>query len=132
MKFDVTYYKIYEKYVNSVENIYIDEVGEFPAESDTGNSGYNVIHGEDIETDGDRITFTTVNGKILTRPIEEFIIAVTGSSDQEQRPVVKLNVTIRGQKINDTLFSVSNRKTNDKKILLSKDFLKKIADFVKI
>jgi len=132
MNFDLTYTKILENYVDSVERIFIDEVGEAVAESDTGNNGYNVLHGKILNTDNNQVTFTTLNNKTLTKPIVDYIIAVTGSSNEERRPVVNLSVQVDGNIINDVPFSISNRETNERKVLLSKDFLKQIVDFVKI
>lgn len=132
MNFDRTYLKIYEKYVNSIEHVYIDEIGEHPAESDTGNSGYNVIHGKNVKYNGNSVTFETINNKTITKPVIEYIVAVTGSSNQEKRPVVALNITLNGEKINNVPFSISNRETNDRKILLGKEYLRKIVDFVKV
>lgn len=132
MNFDLTYTKILENYVNSVERIYIDGIGDAVAESDTGNNGYNVIHGEIQNMDNNQVTFSTLNNKILTKPIIDYIIAVTGSSNEEKRPVIALNVQVDGKTINNVPFSISNRETNDRKVLLSKDFLKQIVDFVKI
>jgi hypothetical protein len=132
MNFDLTYTRILENYVDSVERIFIDEVGEAVAESDTGNNGYNVLHGKIINIDNNQVTFTTLNNKTLTKPIVDYIVAVTGSSNEEQRPVVNLSVQVDGNVINDVPFSISNRETNERKVLLSKDFLKQIVDFVKI
>jgi hypothetical protein len=132
MNFDQTYTKIIENYVNSIERIYIDGVGEAVAESDTGNNGYNVIHGKIISLDKNNVTFSTLNDKTLTLPVVDYMIAVTGSSNQEKRPVVNLTVLVDGKRLENVPFSISNREANDRKILLSKDFLKQIVDFVKI
>ena len=43
------------------EPILIKGVGELLAKIDSGNGGYNVIHGEDFVVQGDILNFKTVN-----------------------------------------------------------------------
>ena len=43
------------------EPILIKGVGELLAKIDSGNRGYNVIHGEDFVVQGDILNFKTVN-----------------------------------------------------------------------
>lgn len=121
-----------ENYIDNVVDINIDGAGSGIAEADTGNSGYNVIHGKIKSMKNGSVTFETINNRVLTKPVAEFITAVTGSSNEEQRPVVLLDVIINGLPHNRVPFSISDRTTNDRKILLGKPFLKEIAAFVKI
>ena len=51
-----------EKMVIGVEEpILIKGIGEIVAKVDSGNSGYNVIHGEDLIVQGNILTFKTEN-----------------------------------------------------------------------
>ena len=51
-----------EKMVIGLEEpILIKGVGEIIAKVDSGNGGYNVIHGEDLTVQGDILTFKTFN-----------------------------------------------------------------------
>lgn len=132
MKYDEFYEKILEKYIENLVDVYIDGVGRSIAEADTGNSGYNVLHGVVEKIEGERVFFKTINDKVIDKPIAEFITAVTGSSNEEQRPVVLLDIIVNGLPHNQVPFSISDRSTNDKKILLGKPFLKQITSFVKL
>lgn len=132
MKFDSIYCKIIENYIENVIEVYIDGVGSVIAEADTGNSGYNVLHGVVENVQGDMATIRTINNRMLERPIVEFITAVTGSSNEEKRPVVLLDIQVNGIPHSRIPFSISDRSSNTAKILLGKPFLKEITNFVKI
>jgi hypothetical protein len=121
-----------ENYIENMVEVNIDGIGSAVAEADTGNSGYNVLHGKIIKIGNGRVSFQTLNNKVVEKPIAEFITAVTGSSNEEQRPVVLLDLMVNGYPHNRVPFSISDRSTNDKKILLGKPFLKEITNFVKI
>jgi hypothetical protein len=132
MKFTRIYQKIIENYVDNIIEINIDGIGSGIAEADTGNSGYNVLHGIIKKVENNRVTFLTLNNSVVTKPIAEFITAVTGSSNEEQRPVVLLDLIVNGLPHQRVPFSISDRSANDQKILLGKPFLKEIASFVRI
>lgn len=121
-----------ENYIDNVIEINIDGVGNGVAEADTGNSGYNVLHGIIKGMQDGRVTFQTINDRVITKPIAEYITAVTGSSNEEKRPVILLDLIVNGLPHNRIPFSISDRTANDQKILLGKPFLKDIAAFVKI
>jgi len=132
MLFNSIYQKIAENYIENVVDVHIDGVGSEVAEADTGNSGYNVLHGVIKRMEKGSVTFETINGGLITKPVAEFITAVTGSSNEEQRPVVLLDLIVNGMPHNRVPFSISDRSSNDRKILLGKPFLKEITSFVKI
>ena len=50
-----------------IEFFDIDGVGKTPAKLDSGNGAYNVLHGEDIQEQGSKVFFRTVNGKTLLK-----------------------------------------------------------------
>jgi hypothetical protein len=132
MKFDRIYQKIVENYVDNIIEINIDGIGSGVAEADTGNSGYNVLHGIVKKMENNSVTFQTLNNSLVTKPIAEFITAVTGSSNEEKRPVVLLDLIVNGLPHQRVPFSISDRSANNQKILLGKPFLKEIASFVRI
>jgi hypothetical protein len=132
MLFNNTYSKLLEKYIDNVIGIYIEGVGSGIAQADTGNTGYNVIHGIIQNIENGRVTFKTINNQTIIRPIVEYITAVSGSSNEEQRPVVKLTIMVNGMTYPGVPFSISDRTENSYSILLGKPFLKDITSFVKL
>ena len=51
-----------------IEFFNFEGLGKIPAKLDSGNGAYNVLHGEDIQEQGDKVFFTTVNGRKLLLP----------------------------------------------------------------
>ena len=51
-----------------IEFFTFEGLGRIPAKLDSGNGAYNVLHGEDIQEQGDKVFFTTVNGRKLLLP----------------------------------------------------------------
>jgi hypothetical protein len=132
MKFTEIYRKIVENYVDNIIEVFINGIGSAIAEADTGNSGYNVLHGKVLDIENGRVSFYTLNNKLINKPVVEYITAVTGSSDKEKRPVVLFDITVNGMPHTSIPFSISDRSENEQKILLGKPFLKEITSFVRI
>lgn len=111
------------------EPILIKGIGEIVAKVDSGNSGYNVIHGEDLIIQGDIITFKTENKdgqeRRVSKKIKDTINVNIGGGHIQERPVIELNAQFGGQDYKKVLFSITNRKDNEHKVLLSKDFVGK-------
>lgn len=109
------------------EPVSIKNVGNFVAKIDSGNSGYNVIHGENIHRQGDVITFETVDSdgtkQFVSKKLKETVRINVGSGHVEKRPVVELDVQIADNEYQKIPFSVANRTYNKNKILLCKDFI---------
>jgi hypothetical protein len=105
------------------ETIYIDGVGQIRAKLDTGNGAFNVLHGQDIQQDGEVVRFTTENGVVLERPISDHITINLGAGNKEDRPVVLLNVKIGNKVFRDIPFSIGNRSENTHKVLIGKNFI---------
>ena len=105
------------------ETIYIDGVGQIRAKLDTGNGAFNVLHGQDIQQDGEVVRFTTENGVVLERPISDHITINLGAGNKEDRPVVLLNVKIGNKIFRDIPFSIGNRSENTHKVLIGKNFI---------
>lgn len=115
---------IFEKSIlGLIENIRIDGIGDISAKLDTGNGAYNVLHGEDIDMNGEDVTFTTVDGITLHKPIQDTITINVGAGNTEERPVVLFNVVIGGKQFPNVPFSIGNRADNDHKVLISKTFI---------
>lgn len=114
------------------EPILIKDLGEITAKIDSGNGGYNVIHGEDIIYQGDRITFKTFDGlnneRLITKKVKEELEIHIGGGITQKRPVIELDVKFANEEYKKIPFSVTDRTSNSHKILISKDFVEKTID----
>lgn len=111
-----------------IEFFDIEGIGKIPAKLDSGNGAYNVIHGENIQEQGDKVFFRTVNGKTLLLPKKGEITINVGAGNMEHRPVVELNFKIGENEFNNIPFSIGNRASNLYKILVGKDFIQQDLD----
>ena len=114
------------------EPILIKGIGEIIAKVDSGNAGYNVIHGEDLTVQGDILTFKTQNkdgkDRRVSKKIKEKLNVNIGGGHIQERPVIELDVQIGGQDYKKILFSVTDRSSNENKVLISADFVGKELD----
>lgn len=110
------------------EDIDLEGLGKIRAKLDTGNGAYNVLHGEDIETDGNIVRFTTMNNFRLEKPVEETITINVGAGNKEERPVCLFNCSIGGRIFPNVPFSIGNRADNMHKILIGKNFIQNELD----
>lgn len=109
--------------IGTIVPVEVENIGTLNAKADTGNDGLNVIHGINIQQDGENITFTTVDNKTITVPATKENIDINiGSGNIENRPVINLNISIGGRKTVAS-FSLADRSQNEEPILLSKGFL---------
>lgn len=109
------------------EPVLIKGLGELQAKIDSGNGGYNVIHGTDFHQQGEELMFTThdANGnekKIQAKVIDTIQINM-GGGNIEERPVIELDIKFAGEDYKKIPFSVSDRSTNTNPILISKGFV---------
>ncbi len=111
-----------------IEFFHLDGVGKIPAKLDSGNGAYNVIHGEDIQEQGSKVFFKTVNGKTLLKDKKGQITINVGAGNMEDRPVVEFDVTVGDKVFKNVPFSVGNRSSNIFKILVGKGFIQKELD----
>jgi hypothetical protein len=132
MKFNDLYNYIIENALGLVENIDIEGIGIVKAKTDTGNSAHNVLHGLVKERNEGRVIFETVDGRVVAFPYEDEIKIHIGSGNKENRPVVKFNVTINGQKYESVPFSIADRSENEYKALLGEEFIKSNGGIVDI
>lgn len=118
-----------EKMVIGLEEpILIKGAGKFIAKVDSGNGGYNVIHGEDFVKQGDILNFKTYdadgNERRISKKISDVININIGGGNIQERPVVELNIKFADEEYRKIPFSVTDRSSNSQKVLLSKDFVK--------
>ena len=106
-----------------IEFFDIQGIGKVPAKLDSGNGAYNVLHGEDIQEQGDKVFFRTINGKTLLLPKKGEITINVGAGNMEHRPVVELDFKIGEKEFTGRPFTLSDRATNLYKILVGKDFI---------
>ena len=111
-----------------IEFFDVDGVGKIPSKLDSGNGAYNVIHGEDIQVQGNKVHFKTVNNKRLMKDKIDDIVINVGAGNTEERPVVNFDLKIGDKQFTDIPFSIGNRTSNLFKILVSKDFIENELD----
>ena len=109
------------------EPVLVKGLGELSAKIDSGNGGYNVIHGTDFHQQGDELMFTTHDSfghdkKIQAKVIDTIEINM-GGGNIESRPVIELDIKFAGEDYKKIPFSVSDRSTNSNPILISKGFV---------
>jgi hypothetical protein len=124
MKFNDLYNYLLETALGLVEDITIEGIGTLKAKTDTGNSAHNVLHGLIKGKQEGSVTFETIDGKVVTFPYNEEIKIHIGSGNKEDRPVVKFNVEINGNKYENVSFSIADRSENEYKALLGEEFIK--------
>jgi len=123
-----------------IETITFEDLGPVEAKVDSGNGAYNVLHGVNLEySDLDdkfegrsHVTFDTVDGKTIKKRVVEFIDINIGSRNIENRPVVLFNIEIGDKKYPSTKFSVGDRKENEYKILVGKDFIEQLGGLIDV
>mgnify|MGYP003141217582 CR=1 FL=1 len=111
-----------------IEFFDLDEVGKIPAKLDSGNGAYNVLHGVDIQTQGDKVFFRTENGKTLLKDMKGQITINVGAGNTEDRPVVEFDFSIGNKQFTGIPFTLSDRSTNLYKILVGKEFIENELD----
>ena len=116
----------YEKTAISPDvRVNIEGIGEFTAKADTGNDGFNVIHGTDVQNDGDVIHFTC-NGKQCSALSLGSLMVNKGPDHKENRHVISISMAVNGKVYRNQPFTVSDRSGMAEQVLLSKDFLQKM------
>jgi len=106
------------------EQVKVDGV-EYSAKIDTGNSGYNMIHAEDIKDNGDHtVTFKLPNGKKVTKKITSRITVKSGIGEKK-RIVVMMDMEFHGKKYPNIKFSLGDRSHMSTKVLIGLQFLSK-------
>lgn len=114
------------------ENVKIIDVGTYRAKVDSGNDGYCVLHGEDIQYKDGSVSFKTDDGTVITKPIIDKISVNVGAGTSEDRPLVEFDIVINGETYENVKFSIGDRKENDEKVLLGLRFLKPLKAVIEI
>jgi len=124
MTFDALCNQILEQTLGLVEELQIEGIGTIKAKTDTGNSAHNVLHGIIQAKDSGKVTFETIDNQVVTFPYEDEIKIHIGSGNKEDRPVVRFNVLMNGEKYSNVPFSIADRSENEYKALLGEEFIK--------
>jgi hypothetical protein len=90
------------------------------------------LHGVDIKINNHKATFTTIDNKIVTRPIKETIIINIGSGIKEERPVMLFDIIIKDKHYRSIPFSIADRTENDEKVLVGAPFIKNINALIDV
>ena len=129
----ITFKHFFEKTViGLIEEMDIAGIGLVDAKIDSGNGAYNVLHGEDLLYQGNKVTFTTVNGKRIIKDVESTITINVGEDNLVERPVVRFRMKFGGKQFDNVPFSIGNRISNEYKILVGKDFIKQLDALIDI
>jgi hypothetical protein len=134
----VTSFKLFfENALGLIETVTFKDLGPVSAKVDSGNGAYNVLHGTDIKSDwrgalGQWVKFKTVDDKILSKRVKEYIDINIGSGNVEKRPVVLFDIMLGGKSYPNTPFSIADRSSNEQKILLGKDFIEKLGGLIDV
>lgn len=117
-----------EKMVIGLEEpILVKGIGELISKIDSGNGGYNVIHGEDFILQGDILNFKTRNKdgeeRRVSKKVKNTIKINIGGGHIQERPVVELDIKFGGSDYKKIPFSVCDRSGNEHQVLISKDFV---------
>ena len=87
-----------------IEFFDVDGVGKIPSKLDSGNGAFNVIHGEDIQVQGNKVHFKTVNiQRLMKEKVYEIVINV-GAGNTETRPVVNFDHKLGNKEFQDIPF----------------------------
>ena len=111
-----------------IEFFHVDGVGKVAAKLDSGNGAFNVLHGEDIQLQGDKVFFRTVNGRTLVKDKKDSITINVGAGNTEDRPVVEFDMKVGDREFKGVPFSIGNRSSNIFKILVGKEFINNQLD----
>ena len=100
------------------EVVSIAPFGELEAKFDTGNSVLSVLHAEDIDVQGKKITFTLQGKTVTTNWIKSYEVDTGGGSDE--RPVIKLDIDFAGSTYKDVMFGLNDRSEMGSDVLLNR------------
>jgi hypothetical protein len=128
-----TFKKFYEATViGLIETIDLAGIGSLESKIDSGNGAYNVLHGENITRQGNKVTFTTIGGKRIIKDVHDHITINVGAGHVEDRPVVTFRMKFAGTEFDNIPFSIGNRSQNEYKVLIGKDFIKQLDALIDV
>lgn len=114
------------------ETMFIEGIGDVDAKIDSGNEAYNVLHGINTDINGNNVTFTTVNDRRVSAPLIDTTIIHIGSGVKEERPVVSLNIKLKGKTYMNIPFSLADRSENDEPVLVGEPFIHDIGALIDV
>ena len=103
------------------ETVNVQHFGEIEAKFDTGNSALSVLHAENIEMGGNKITFS-LNGKTITTNLVKTYKAKTGAGIDD-RPVIELELEFMGHSY-QFMFGLDDRSEMGTDVLLNRFAMK--------
>ena len=104
------------------EVVNVKPFGEVSAKFDTGNYKFSVLHAEDIEISGKKITFTHGGKTITTKLVGEYV-SVTGGGEDE-RPVVELEFEFSGTNYGKVQFGLDDRNRMGTDVLMNRKMMR--------
>jgi hypothetical protein len=122
----------FEQVLGLKETVTFKEIGPVEAKVDSGNGAYNVLHGTDIEYNGNKVKFRTIDNREIVKPLQELIDINIGSGNIEKRPVVLFDISIGDEDYPNTPFSITDRSQNEEQVLLGKDFIEKLGGLIDV
>lgn len=129
----INFKNFFEKTViGLIEEMEIAGIGRVKVKIDSGNSAYNVLGVSNIMKQGNKVTFDTINGKRLIKEIKDTITINVGAGNEEERQVVMFRIKFGGQEFDNIPFSLGNRDNNEYKVLVGKDFIKKLDALIDV
>tara|TARA_Y100000296_G_scaffold83956_1_gene116083 strand:- start:65 stop:1438 length:1374 start_codon:yes stop_codon:yes gene_type:complete len=100
------------------EIVTVKPFGDLIAKFDTGNAKFSVIHAEDVEVDGKKITFTHRDKTITTKLVGDYV-SITGGGD-DKRYLVDLDFEFAGSSYGKITFGLDNRDDFNTDVLLNR------------
>lgn len=102
----------------------LEGIGEVEAKLDTGNGSFCVIHADEYEVDGNKVTWS-FHGKEITSELEgERTIKIGGlKSGTVDRPVIWMDVKFRGETYK-MRFALNDRSDKKTYILMNRNFIR--------
>jgi ribosomal protein S6--L-glutamate ligase len=104
------------------EVVTIKPFGQLSAKFDTGNYKFSVLHAENIEINGNKITFTLGDKTITTKLIGKYV-SVTGGGEDE-RPIVELGFEFSGSNYSKIPFGLDDRTKMGTDVLMNRKMMK--------
>jgi len=104
------------------EVVTIKPFGQLSAKFDTGNYKFSVLHAENIEINGNKITFTLGDKTITTKLIGKYV-SVTGGGEDE-RPIVELGFQFSGSNYSKIPFGLDDRTKMGTDVLMNRKMMK--------
>jgi len=105
------------------EVVSIKPFGKLIAKFDTGNSVLSVLHAEDIQINGKKISFTHNEKSITTNLIKTYEVQTGGGKDE--RPVVELEMSFAGSSYK-FMFGLDDRTELGTDVLLNRFVMNKL------